>query len=210
VTDGRPAAPGELFLVRHGATEWSVTGRHTGRTDLPLLPEGEEKARAVGSLLARRHFALVLTSPLRRARRTAELAGHPEALVDDDLLEWDYGELEGLTTAEIRTSRPGWTVFSGPVPGGETLDEVATRVDRVIARARAVDGDTLVVAHGHVLRVLAARWCELDPVEGRRLPLATATLSVLGWEHAVPGIHLWNASGDPTTDATHPARRPQR
>ncbi len=187
---------GELYVVRHGATEWSTNGRHTGRSDLPLLPEGEAQARAVGRLLGGRSFGLVLTSPLRRARHTCELAGYAAvAEVDDDLLEWDYGDLEGLTSVEIRAAMPGWTVFRGPVPGGETLAQVADRVDRVIARVRAVDGDSLVVAHGHVLRVLAARWCQLDPEEGRRFPLATATLSVLGWEHAVPGIRLWNAPG---------------
>lgn len=182
--------------MRHGATEWSVNGRHTGITDLALLPQGEEQARAVGRLLDGRPFALVLTSPLHRARHTCELAGYADrAEIDADLLEWDYGEFEGVTTAEIRRTIPDWTVFTGPVPNGETIHQVARRVDRVIARARAAPGDTVVFAHGHVLRVLAARWCDLDPVEGRRLPLETATLSVLGWERETPCIHLWNSRG---------------
>jgi probable phosphoglycerate mutase len=146
--------------------------------------------------LAGRSFALVLTSPLRRAVHTCALAGFGDvAEIDDDLLEWDYGDYEGITSTEIRRNVPSWNVFTSPVPGGETLRQVAERMDRVIARVRAADGDSVVFAHGHVLRVLAARWCDLDPVEGRRLPLATATLSILGWEHGIPGLHLWNAHG---------------
>jgi probable phosphoglycerate mutase len=183
----------QLFVIRHGATEWSKNGRHTGRTDLPLLPEGEAQAAQVGELLDGRPFELVLVSPLGRARETCRLAGYlDEAEVTDDLLEWDYGDYEGVTTATIRETVPGWTVWDGPVPGGETIDEVATRVDRVIARVRAVDGDAAVFAHGHVLRVLAARWCELDPREGKRLPLETATLNILGWEHEYPAVRVWN------------------
>lgn len=186
-----------LYLVRHGATEWSVNGRHTGRTDLPLLPEGEAQAAALTPVLAAAHIGLVLTSPLQRARHTCQLAGLGDrAEIDPDLLEWDYGDDEGRTTAEIRTERPGWTVFTDGPAGGETIEEVAARVDRVVARARAVDGgDTVAFAHGHVLRVLAARWCGLDPIEGRRLPLETGRVCVLGWERDVPGIHLWNATG---------------
>jgi len=189
----RPAARHDVYVVRHGATEWSRDGRHTGRTDLPLLAEGEEQARATGALLAGRAFSMVLTSPLQRARRTAELAGHGDAEVDDDLVEWDYGEYEGITTREIQRTVPGWTVWSGPMPGGETLAEVAARCDRVIERLLAADGDSLVVAHGHLLRVLTARWCQLDAIEGRRFVLGTATLSRLGWEHDLPCVHLWNA-----------------
>ncbi len=185
-----------LHLLRHGATEWSTDGRHTGRTDIPLTPEGIEQARTAGALLGAQPFELVLTSPLVRARHTCELAGYgADAVVDEDLLEWDYGDYEGLTTPQIRERVPGWTVFTDPVPGGETIHQVATRVDRVIRRVRSAGGNSLVVAHGHVLRVLAARWCELDPIEGRRLPLETATVSVLGWEHEAPGIRLWNARG---------------
>jgi broad specificity phosphatase PhoE len=193
VPDAAPALH-DVAVVRHGATEWSMDGRHTGRTDLPLLPAGEAQARAAGALLEGRSYALVLTSPLQRARRTAELAGHGDGIVvDPDLLEWDYGDYEGVTSAEIHRTVPGWTVWSGPIPGGETLAQVAARADRVVERLRAADGDALVFGHGHMLRVLAARWCELEPVEGRRLPLETATVSRLGWEHSVPGIHLWNA-----------------
>jgi probable phosphoglycerate mutase len=193
VTSTDAAARNDLYVIRHGATEWSVNGRHTGRTDLPLLPEGEEQARTTGKLLADHRFALVLTSPLQRARRTCELAGlADQAVVDDDLLEWDYGDYEGVTTNEIRTHDPDWTVWTGAIPGGETIDQVAARTDRVIARARAADGDVAVFAHGHVLRVLTARWCDLAPVEGRRFVLDTATLSQLGWEHEYPGIRRWN------------------
>ena len=185
----------DVYVVRHGATEWSRDGRHTGRTDLPLLPEGEDQARATGALLGDRRFSTVLTSPLQRARRTAELAGHADAEVDDDLVEWDYGDYEGVTSREIQRTVPGWTVWSGPIPGGESLADVAARCDRVIERLLAADGDSLVVAHGHLLRVLTARWCQLDPVEGRRFVLGTATLSRLGWEHGLPCVHLWNARG---------------
>ncbi len=184
----------DLFVVRHGATEWSVDGRHTGRTDLPLLPEGEERARATGQLLAGHRFALVLTSPMQRARRTCELAGLGDrAVVDDDLREWDYGDHEGVTTAEIRQHQPGWTVWTGTCPGGETIEQVAARADRVVARARAAGGDVVVFGHGHLLRVLTARWCGLDPVEGRRFVLDTGTLCQLGWEHEYPGVLRWNA-----------------
>lgn len=185
----------DVYVVRHGATEWSRDGRHTGRTDLPLLPEGEDQARATGALLGDHGFSTVLTSPLQRARRTAELVGHPDAEVDDDLVEWDYGDYEGVTSREIQRTVPDWTVWSGPIPGGESLAEVAARCDRVIQRLLAADGDSLVVAHGHLLRVLTARWCQLDPVEGRRFVLGTATLSRLGWEHGLPCVHLWNAQG---------------
>jgi probable phosphoglycerate mutase len=188
-SDGRH----DLCLVRHGATEWSVDGRHTGRTDLPLLPEGEDQARRAGELLAGRPFALVLCSPLGRARETCALAGYADqAELTDDLREWDYGDYEGVTTAAIREHDPGWTIWDGVVPHGETADDVAARVDRVIARVRSVDGDAAVFAHGHVLRVLTARWCELDPREGRRFVLDTATLNVLGWEHEYPALRLWN------------------
>ena len=190
-----PTTPGpDLYVIRHGATEWSVNGRHTGRTDLPLLPEGEDQARATGELLSGHTFAVVLTSPLQRARRTCELAGlAAQAIVDDDLREWDYGDYEGLTTSEIREAVPDWTVWTGGCPDGESIEEVSTRADRVIARARAADGDVAVFAHGHILRVLTARWCQLEPVEGRRFVLRTASLCQLGWEHEYPGVLRWNA-----------------
>lgn len=184
--------PGELWLVRHGQTEWSRDGRHTSVTDLPLLPEGEDVARALAPRLDRA-FAQVLTSPRQRARRTAELAGHPGAEVDDDLVEWAYGAYEGVSTADIRESVPGWSVWTHEVPGGEDAAAVAARLDRVVARARAVDGDTLVFAHGHALRALAARWLGLPVTEGRLLRLDTATLSVLGHEREAPVVLRWNA-----------------
>jgi probable phosphoglycerate mutase len=188
------AAQHEVWVLRHGATEWSVAGRHTGRTDLPLTDEGRAQARAVGRVLDHRRFARVLVSPLRRARQTCELAGYADqAELTDDLREFDYGDLEGLTTSQIRVSAPGWTVWTGPCPGGETLADVGARVDRVIATVRAVDGPVALFAHGHVLRVLTARWCELEPVEGRRFPLDTGTVGILGYEHGFPGVRRWNS-----------------
>jgi probable phosphoglycerate mutase len=183
----------EVYVVRHGATEWSENGRHTGSTDLPLLPEGVAQAEETATRLAGHRFALVLVSPLQRARRTCELAGLlDEAEITDDLREWDYGDFEGVTTETIRESHPGWTIWDGPVPGGESIDEVAARADRVIARARAAPGDVALFGHGHMLRVLTARWCTLDPIEGRRFPLDPATLNVLGWEHEYATVHIWN------------------
>lgn len=183
----------ELWLVRHGATEWSESGRHTSATDLPLLPAGEEVARALAPRLAGADFAQVLTSPRERARRTAELAGFPDAEVDDDLVEWDYGDYEGVTTREIRTRVPGWTVWNQPVPGGETAHAVTERLDRVVARAQAADGPTLVFGHGHALRALAARWLRQPVALGQHLRLDTATLSRLGWEHEAPVVLHWNS-----------------
>jgi probable phosphoglycerate mutase len=188
----RPAKH-RLFVIRHGATEWSRSGQHTGHTDIPLLPEGEAQARATGQLLADHEFALVLTSPLQRARRTCELVGlADQAQVEPNLIEWDYGDYEGITSAEIHQTVPGWTVWTGAVPGGETIEQVAARADAVIERALAADGDTIVFAHGHILRLITARWCELDPVEGRRFVLDPATLCVLGWEHESRAILQWN------------------
>jgi probable phosphoglycerate mutase len=182
-----------LFVIRHGATEWSRSGQHTGHTDIPLLPDGEAQARATGELLADHEFALVLTSPLQRARRTCELVGlADQAEVEPNLIEWDYGDYEGITSAEIHQTVPGWTVWTGAVPGGETIDQVAARADAVIERALATDGDTIVFAHGHILRLLTARWCELEPAEGRRFVLDPATLCVLGWEHESRVILQWN------------------
>ena len=187
---GRP----HLFVIRHGATEWSKNGRHTGITDLPLLPEGEDQARATAKLVAGHEFSLVLTSPLQRARHTCELVGLGEqAEIDDDLRELDYGSYEGITTAKIRETVPDWTVWTHPCPGGETLEQAAVRVDRVIDRARSASGDVAVFAHGHILRILTARWCDLDPIEGRRFVLHTATLAELGWERDDPAVILWNS-----------------
>ena len=183
----------QLFLVRHGQTEWSRDGRHTSVTDLPLLPEGEEVARGLRDRLAGTSYAQVLTSPRQRARRTAELAGFPDAELDEDLVEWAYGEYEGITTAEIRESVPGWSVWTGPTPGGETAEQVSTRLDRVVARVRSADGPTLVFAHGHSLRGLAARWLGLPVTDGRLFHLDTATLSVLGEDRGEPVVGRWNS-----------------
>ena len=181
------------LLIRHGETEWSLNGRHTGRTDLPLLPEGEAQARALRPKLAAFELAAVLTSPLLRARETCALAGlEPLATVDPDLAEWDYGAYEGLTTPEIRQTRPGWELFADGAPGGETAAEVGVRVDRVIERARAVDGDVALVAHSHVLRVLVARWIGLDPAVGRLFVLGPAGLSELGWDRGQAVVTRWN------------------
>jgi len=182
-----------MYLVRHGQTEWSRLGRHTGRTDVDLEPEGRTEAEAVGRLLSSHPLALVLTSPLRRAKETCDLAGFSgPAQVTDDLREWDYGDDEGRTTEEIRVERPGWNLWSDGVRNGESAADVARRVDRVIAVARAVDGDTACFAHGHVLRVLAARWVSLPPAAGRLVRLDPGSLSVLGWERETPVILRWN------------------
>lgn len=192
----RSEAPAErqVVLMRHGETEWARLGRHTGRTDIELTEVGRDQAHTLGRRLTGRSFALVLTSPLSRAAETAALAGYPDAIRDPDLREWDYGALEGLTSVEIRTRYPGWRIWTGPWPGGEQPDDVAQRADRVIDRllSTEVHGDTLIVAHGHLLRVLAARWLHLPPTEGRLFALGTATISVLGWEHDAPVIESWN------------------
>ncbi len=185
-----------MVVLRHGATEWSQRGQHTGRTDIPLLPAGRAQAQRAGDLLRERclgPFAQVLTSPLSRAAETCELAGFAGEH-DPDLMEWDYGEYEGLTTAEIRESRPGWSLWDDGAPAGERASEVGRRADRVIDRAKAVDGTTLCVAHGHLLRVLAARWLGLPPVAGRLLLFSTGSIGVLGWGLDWPAIELWNQS----------------
>ncbi len=184
--------PTELWMVRHGPTEWSQNGRHTSVTDLPLLEDGEQHAIDLGPRLAAVGFAQVLTSPRLRARRTAELAGYGDAEVDEDLAEWAYGDYEGLTTLEIRERVPGWTVWHDVSPGGESSDQVAERLDRIVKRARSVDGRTLVFGHGHSLRALAARWLGLPASEGRLLRLDTATISTLGFERESPVVLRWN------------------
>jgi len=186
-----PAAP-ELWLVRHGETEWSRDGRHTSTTDLPLTPAGEAAATALAPRLADVEFDLVLTSPRRRARRTAELAGFTDAVVDEGLAEWAYGDYEGVTTQEIRETVPGWTVWTHPSPGGESADEVSARLDRVVERVRE-HGRVLVFAHGHSLRVLTARWLCQPAEEGRFFQLDTATVSVLGFERETPVLLKWNS-----------------
>jgi probable phosphoglycerate mutase len=172
-----------VCLVRHGETAWTISGQHTGRTDIPLTERGEQAARALGPRLRDWNFVQVLTSPLQRARRTAELAGFGAAVSDDDLMEWDYGACEGRRTSEIRAGRPGWRLFDDGCPGGETLDAVGARAERVIARIRARPGDALVFAHGHLLRVLVARWLGLAAREGRCFALAPASVSLLGYDH---------------------------
>lgn len=189
----RDAPRPRIWLVRHGETEWARLGRHTGRTDIPLTALGREQATAVGARLAGRPFALVLSSPLSRALDTAQLAGFADRVrTTDDLLEWDYGADEGRTTLDIRAERPGWSIWRDGPKDGETIRQVAERADRVIALARRQAGDVLVFAHGHVLRVLAARWLAAVPTMGRRLALSTATLSILGWERETAVIERWN------------------
>lgn len=194
-----PSLP-EFWLVRHGETQWSASGRHTGLTDIPLNATGEERARALSRRLAGHTFAHVWTSPLARARRTCELAGFGDAAqVDPDLVEWDYGQYEGITTAQIRQVRPDWSLFRDGCPGGESLEAVGARADRVIARLREADDPAILFSSGHFLRVLAARWLGLDAAYGRLLLLGTASLSILGYEHnnpAEPVLKLWNERQD--------------
>jgi probable phosphoglycerate mutase len=188
----RPADAAEVWLVRHGETEWSRDGRHTSTTDLPLTPRGEEQAGMLRERLGREAFDRVVSSPLERARRTVELAGLAVDDIDDDLHEWRYGDYEGVSTPRIRETVPGWTVWSHPSPGGETGAEVEARCDRVIARCRERGGRTLLVAHGHLLRVLAARWVDESFAFGRHLLLDTGTVSVLGDDRGSPVLVRWN------------------
>lgn len=184
-----------VYLVRHGETAWTLTAQHTGRTDLPLTEQGERQARALSASLAALSIDRILSSSLQRARRTAELA-MPQAHVeeDDDLMEWDYGAYEGRRTVDIEVERPGWRLLRDGSPGGETLNAVGARADRVIGRLRAGGGNVLLFGHREILRILAVRWIGLAPIEGRRLLLATASLSVLGYDHDLtePVIHAWN------------------
>ncbi len=187
-----------LYLARHGETAWTLSGQHTGRTDVPLTERGEQDARRLGDRLRGLSFAQVLTSPLQRASRTSELAGFGSAATQDrDLLEWNYGRYEGRTSADIHKERPDWDLFRDGCPDGEKAADVGARVDRVIARARAAQGDVLLFSSAHVLRVLAARWLGLEPGGGRYFLLATASLSVLGYEHnrSQPVIRLWDDAG---------------
>ena len=191
-------SPRRVFLIRHGETERSVIRRHTGRADIPLTDEGRRQAERLGARLARERFALVLVSPLKRALETARLAGFAigekdsVADVEADLVEWDYGAYDNMTAAEIRRERPGWTPWEGGFPGGETLEDLQARADRVLARIRPVDGDVALFAHGHILRVITARWLEQPAVMAGRYYLATATLSVLAWERETSVIDRWN------------------
>jgi broad specificity phosphatase PhoE len=204
----------EVYLARHGETAWTITGQHTGRTDIPLTARGEQNALSLRQRLNGVTFAKVLVSPLSRARRTCELAGFGDTgEVASELHEWDYGDYEGRRTADIRQERPGWDLFRDGGPGGESVAAVGARADRVIARLRAVDGHVLLFSHGHFLRVLAARWLGLPAGDARLFVLSTAALSILGYEHTLeePAIRLWNddrhvveASMDPAEERDHP------
>lgn len=189
-----------VYLARHGETAWSLSGQHTGRTDLPLTERGERQARALGERLRGVHLAKVLTSPSQRARRTAELAGFGSAAeTDPDLAEWDYGQYEGRRTADILVERPGWFLFRDGAPGGEAPDQVGERADQVIQRVRAVGGNVLIFSSAHILRVFAAHWLGLEAAGGCYLVLGTSSLSILGYEHnlAEPVIRLWNETHQP-------------
>ena len=183
-----------VVAVRHGETAWSVSGQHTGTTDIPLTDDGRRLAARLRAVVAGESFALVLTSPLQRARETCALCGLADtAVIEPDLVEWNYGKYEGLTPAQIHATAPGWLIFRDGCPGGETPAEVGARVDRVIARARAVDGDIALFAHGHVLRVLVARWLGLPPGAGQHFLLDTGTLNVLSYYRGLPAVKTWNA-----------------
>jgi probable phosphoglycerate mutase len=187
----------EVVLVRHGETVWSITGQHTSRTDVPLTKEGRRQAQRLAPRFAGRTFSVVLTSPLRRAIETCELAGFAGAAEPcDDLVEWDYGAYEGRTTAGIRAERPSWSLWRDGAPGGESPAQVGERADRVLGRVLQSDGDALVFSHGHMLRVLAARWLELAPDDGRLFALDPATISLLGWEREQPVLRHWNEMVD--------------
>ncbi len=183
----------EVWLVRHAETEWSLSGAHTGRTDIPLTPEGRRKTAALGRLLAGRRFSLVLTSPLERARETCRLTGYAEqAEIEPNLREWDYGDYEGRTTTEIQKETPGWSVWDQGPRGGETIQQLAARADAVIARIAAIAGDALLFGHGHLLRILTARWLDLEGRAGRLFALQTGSVSALGYERTTRVIVRWN------------------
>jgi broad specificity phosphatase PhoE len=182
-----------LFAIRHGETAWSLSGQHTGTTNIPLTESGRRLAERMRPVLAKNAFALVLCSPMQRARETCELAGLGDAaVIDDDLVEWNYGEYEGLTPKQIHATAQGWLIFRDGCPGGESPEQVGARADRVIARARATEGDVALFAHGHVLRVLAARWIGLPAASGQHFLLDTGTLCVLGYYRDIPAVRVWN------------------
>ena len=190
--------PAELWLLRHGETEWSLSGAHTGRTDIPLTKRGAEQAEALGRVLAAHKFAAVLASPLQRALDTCRLAGFGDRVaIDQDLREWDYGDYEGRSTKEIQQERPGWSLWKDGVPRGETVDQVGARADLVIARVSGAPGDVALFAHGHLLRILAARWLGLPADAGRLMVLGTASISSLGYERETRVITRWNLSAAP-------------
>ena len=183
----------QVYLVRHGETEWSAGGQHTGTTDIPLTENGRKVAKRLAPVFASETFALILTSPLERARKTCELAGLGErAEIDRDLMEWNYGEYEGLTPKQIHEKAPGWMIFSDGCPGGESPEQVGARVDRVIARVRAVEGNAALFAHGHIFRVFAARWLALPAAAGSHFLLDTATLNILSYYGGIPAVKRWN------------------
>ena len=183
----------DVFAIRHGETAWSVSGQHTGTTDIPLTDKGRRLATRIRPILAARAFGLVLCSPMQRARETCELAGlGDKAVIDSDLVEWNYGEYEGLTPRQIQEMAPGWLIFRDGCPGGEAPEQVGARVDRVIARSRAVDDNIALFAHGHVLRVFVARWIGLPPGGGQHFLLNTGTLCVLGYYREIPAVRTWN------------------
>lgn len=185
----------QVYLIRHGETEWSISGRHTGVTDLPLTDHGRRMAKLLQPVLAKESFTLVLTSPLQRARETCELAGVGGRYeIDRDLMEWNYGAYEGLTTEQIRAQAPGWILFRDGGPGGETPDQIGARVDRAIARVRAVDGDVVLFAHGHFFRVFAARWLGFSVGAGCHFLLDTATLNILSYYQEMPAVKRWNVA----------------
>lgn len=184
-----------VFAIRHGETEWSLSGQHTGTTDIPLTDNGRRLAQKIQPALAKEAFALVLVSPMMRAQETCALAGLADkAVIDHDLIEWDYGKYEGLTPKQIQALAPGWMIFRDGCPEGETPDQVGARIDRVISRSRAADGNVALFSHGHVLRVLAARWLGLPAGGGQHFSLSTGTLSVLGEYHGVPAVKIWNSA----------------
>ena len=184
----------KVYLLRHGETEWSLNGQHTGVTDIPLTENGRMAARLLQPVLAKETFTLVLSSPLQRARETCELAGLGQlANIEPDLIEWNYGEYEGLKTEQIRLTRPGWSVFRDGCPGGESPEQVGARADRILTKMRATEGDVALFAHGHILRVLAARWINLPSGYGEHFLLDTATLNVLGYYRESPAFKIWNA-----------------
>ncbi len=187
--------PLELWLIRHGETEWSLSGAHTSRTDVPLTARGEERAEKIRDYLAHRSFRLVLTSPLQRARQTCRVAGYSDvAQIEENLREWDYGVYEGRTTAEIRKDQPGWSIWDSPVPEGEAVEHVAQRTQKVIDRGLACGGRVALFAHAHVLRILAATWLGLPARDGRLLALGTGSVSTLGFERETRVLSTWNRS----------------
>ncbi|TFB93614.1 histidine phosphatase family protein [Cryobacterium sp. HLT2-28] len=186
-------AQNDIVLVRHGQTQWSISGRHTGRTDIPLTDLGRQQADALGEMLDGRDFSMVLSSPLKRAWETMQRAGYADqGMPDENILEWDYGVFEGRTTRDIRSSEPDWSVWTSPIVGGETVDEVGARADLAIERCLAAPGPVAVFAHGHFLRIMTARWMGLPAAAGRHLSLGTATVSTLGWERENRVLQMWN------------------